>query len=299
MDNVNVHICDVFRVTINPREQINTQDGRRHMSMNNKFEEFYFENDRNHPADDYWNLYDKNHQEAISKYEGHMFCPLCRLAPLTVAKGEQRRYFKVAPLDMEKHDSECSYRKKKGSKRDTEKFYKDLDRTDIRNRLISCMNRMLKKWINPTGVNTKNKVGVREHNKRFLEFTTENMEIKYLPHKNLNSKTLEDDIDVQKIYYGRCALYIFKYIPDGELEIKMYYLKVLNKDTKKQICDIAISRHIYEYLKADLDMIPEEKSKAENYYLCFCGIMEKGKYSYKCKLVDSRMLVLEKELLHL
>lgn len=264
--------------------------------MKNKFEEFYFENNRNYPADVYWDLYDKNHQEAIRKYEGHMFCPLCRLAPLTVAKGEQRRYFKVVQSDMEKHDSECSYRRKKGSKRDTEKFYKDLDTTDIRNRLISCMNRMLKKLINPTGGNISKTGRIGTHNKGFFDFTTENMEIKYLPHKNLNSKTLENDMDVQKIYYGRCALYIVKYVPTGEDEIKMYYLKVLNQDTKKQICDITISRYVYNYLKEDLDKIPEEKSKAENYYLCFSGIMEKGKYSYKCKLADSRMLILEKEL---
>lgn len=264
--------------------------------MKNKFEEFYFENDRNYPADAYWDLYDRNHQEAIMKYEGHMFCPLCRLAPLTVAKGEHRRYFKVVQSDMEKHDSECSYRRKKGSKRDMDKFYKDLDRTDIRNRLISCMNRMLKKLINPTGGNNTNTGGARKHNKSFLDFTTENMEVKYLPHKNLNSKTLDDDMDVQKIYYGRCALYIIKYVPNGEDEIKMYYLKVLNQDTKKQICDIALSRYIYDYLKDDLDKIPDEKSKAENYYLCFAGIMEKVKKFYKCRLVDSRMLILEKEL---
>ena len=225
--------------------------------MKNKFEEFHFENDRNYPADVYWNLYDKNHQEAIKKYEGHMFCPLCKLAPLTVVKGEQRRYFKVVQSDMEKHDDGCSYKRKEGSKRDIEKFYRNLDTTDIRNRLISCMN---------------------------------------LPHKNLNSKTLENDMDVQKIYYGRCALYIVKYVPTGEDEIKMYYLKVLNQDTKKQICDIIISRYVYNYLKEDLDKIPEEKSKAEDYYLCFSGTMEKGKYSYKCKLADSRMLILEKEL---
>ena len=87
-----------------------------------------------------------------------------------------------------------------------------------------------------------------------------------------------------------------KYVPTGEDEIKMYYLKVLNQDTKKQICDIIISRYVYNYLKEDLDKIPEEKSKAEDYYLCFSGTMEKGKYSYKCKLADSRMLILEKEL---
>ncbi len=228
--------------------------------MKNKFEEFYFENDRNYPVDVYWNLYDKNHQEAIRKYEGHMFCPLCRLVPLTVAKGEQRRYFKVIPSDMKKHDSTCSYRREKASKRDVKKFYRDLDTTDIRNRLISCMNRMLKKSDSPTSGNVINTGKTARNRTDFLDFTTEKEETKYLPHKNLNSNTLENDIDVQKIYYGRCALYIVKYIPAGEDEIKMYYLKVLNQDTKKQICDISISRYVYNYLKTDLDRIPEEKS---------------------------------------
>jgi len=129
-----------------------------------------------------------------------------------------------------------------------------------------------------------------------LDFTTEKGENKYLPHKNLYSKTLDNDIDVQKIYYGKCALYIVKYIPDEENEIKMYYLKVLNIENKKQICDISISTYVYEYLRKELENIPEEKGKAENYYLCFSGVMEKGKYSYKCKLIDSRLLVLEKDL---
>ena len=29
----------------------------------------------------------------------------------------------------------------------------------------------------------------------------------------------------QKIYYGRCALWLYQYIPLEEEEIKMYYLK--------------------------------------------------------------------------
>lgn len=264
--------------------------------MKNKFEDFYFENDRTYPAEVYWNLYDKDHQAAIKKYEGHMFCPLCWLAPLTVAKGNQRRYFKVVESDMEKHDSECSYRRNQGTRRETDKFYNDLDRTDIRNRLVSCMNRMLKRDIGLTdGVGS---VGYKKNKckKNFLNFTAESGETKYLPHKNFNSKTLEDDIDVQKIYYGKCALYIIKYIPQEENEIKMYYLKILHQDTKKQICDISISPYVYNYLESDLVFIPEEKDKAENYYLCFSGVLEKGKYSYKCKLLDSRLLVLEKDM---
>lgn len=262
--------------------------------MKNKFEEFYLEDDKNYPADVYWDLYDKDHYAAMSKYDGRMYCPLCKCAPLTVAKGEQRRYFKVVESDMDKHDKECSYRRKKGTKRDTVDFYKDLDKTDIRNRLVSCMNRMLKKTIRVS----RDKGGeVQEKNKSkigFLDFTTERGEKKYLPSKNLYSRTLEDDMEVQKIYYGECALYIVKYIPEGEQEVKKYYLKVLNMSTKKLICDISISPYVYDYLRDELVELPEDKNNAERYYICFSGILEKGKYTYNCRLIDSRLLVIEK-----
>ena len=87
----------------------------------------------------------------------------------------------------------------------------------------------------------------------------------------------------------------YKYIPKDEKDIKMYYLKVLNKNNKKQICEISISSYVYNYLGDKLADIPEKKDEAINYYLCFSGIMEKDKYSYKCKLKDSRLLALEKE----
>lgn len=263
--------------------------------MKNKFDEFYFENDRNYPADVYWDLYDKNHMEAIKKYDGHMFCPLCKLAPLTVAKGNQRRYFKVIESDMEKHDIDCSYRHKKGTKKETHNFYKDLDQTDIRNRLVSCLNRMLKVALKDTSDGTSSVHGGKKSKKNFLDFTGDSGKIKYLPHKNLNSKNLEEDMDIQKIYYGNCALYIYKYIPKDETDVKMYYLKVLNKNSKKQICEISISPYVYTYLSDELIDIPEDKNKASNYYLCFSGILEDGRYSYICKLKDSRLLVLEKE----
>lgn len=264
--------------------------------MKIKFEEFYLKNDGIYPADTYWRLYNKNHQEAIKKYEGHMFCPLCGLAPLTVAKGNKRRYFKVLETDMEKHDSECSYRRKKGNTRDINEFYKDLDRTDIKNRLISCMNRMLKIDIvlSDSSVEIEDKKST--YKKGFFNFICGSGEVKYLPHKNINSKTLDDDIDVQKIYYGKCALYLVKYIPQEENEIKMYYLKVLNQDTKKHICDICIPPYVYAYLENELKSIPEEREQAENYYLCFSGVLENGKYSYKCKLQDSRLIVWEKDM---
>lgn len=263
--------------------------------IKNKFEEFYFENDTNYPVDIYWNLYDTNHVEAIKKYEGHIFCPLCRLAPLTVAKGDERRYFKVVESDMDKHDTDCSYRREKAGKRETEKFYKDLDNTDIRNRLVCCMNRMLKVVISPVGIGKTKITGGDSKTSQFLNIENARKEIKYLPHKNLNSKDLETDMDIQKIYYGKCSVYIFKYIPADEEVVKVYYLKVLNQETKKQICDIAIPPSVYGYMEDILVDVPEDKTKAQNYYLCFSSVLLKGKISFSCKLRDSRLIVIEKQ----
>lgn len=265
--------------------------------MKNKFEDFFYEVDKKvYPISMYWDLYDKNHQEAISKYEGHMFCPLCEQAPITVAKGEERRYLKVDRTNMQKHDVNCSYRLKMGNKKETSEFYKDLDKTDIKNRLRSCMNRMLKNEreakIEGKGI-TNNK---KKSEEGFLNFTTNSKKKKYLPHKNFTVGMLDDDLYIQKIFYGKSSLYLFQYIPDGEIEVKMYYLKVLNQKSKKQIFGIAISKYVYEYLKAVFDGIPTNKDEAKKYHLCFSGIMQKSKYGYKSKLIDSRLIMIEEDM---
>ena len=59
--------------------------------------------------------------------------------------------------------------------------------------------------------------------------------------------------------------------------------------------EILISPYVYDYLSDVLANIPEDKNKPVNYYLCFSGTPEKNNYSYKCKLKDSRLMVLEKE----
>lgn len=265
--------------------------------MKNKYEEFYYEEDKqNHPACDYWELYDKSPLQALEKYEGNIFCPLCELAPLTVAKGNERRYMKVVEANMSKHAEWCSYRLDKANKKETEYFYEDLDQTDIQNRLISCLNRMLKKHTPQYGggMGNLNTVLHRKDKENFFDIETEAKKKKYLPHRNLYSKQLETEIDVTRIYYGKCALYLFEYIPEGETEIKKYYLKILNAKTKKIICDVSISTYVFKYLEEMFSEISREKENASVFYLCFAGCMEKNKFSYTCKLKDSRMIVLER-----
>lgn len=266
--------------------------------MKNKFEEFFYNVDKKiYLKTAYWDLYDRNYQEAISKYEGHMFCPLCEQAPITVAKGAQRRYLKVDRTDMHKHNANCSYRLQVGNKKETSEFYKDLDKTDIKNRLRSCMNKMLKNVRETNLEGRKITNGKKNTQEEFLNFTTNSRNMKkHLPHKNFTFGILNDDLDIQKIFYGKSSLYIHQYIPDGEIEVKVYYLKVLEQKSKKQIFDIAISKYIYEYLKTDFDEIPRCKEKAKNYHLCYSGIMQKSKYSYKSKLIDSRLIIIEKDI---
>ena len=126
-----------------------------------------------------------------------------------------------------------------------------------------------KKLINPTGGNICKTGGTGRHNKGFLDFTTENMEIKYLPHKNLNSKTLENDMDVQKIYYGRCALYIVKYVLELKYYIDSDYTYNYSKDNKQNYTS-AITNAYVDYAANGLsqkEIWKDVNTKAEVKYL--------------------------------
>lgn len=262
--------------------------------MKNKYEDFYYSvNDLTYPTNVYWNLYNRNKKDAIKKYNGYMFCPLCHSARLTVASGNIRQYFKVVEADMNRHDDGCAYRLDEASKKETEEFYKDLDKSDIENRLVSCMNRMLKSKYEtshkyfPSGGDEKN-----DESDFFV--IKEGVKKKYLPHKNLNTGEFDNNISAMKIYYGTCLLYLYRYPQDKNSEAKIYYLKILNPNTKNQICDISISLNVYKYLKNILATITKEKDNAQYYHICFSGKMMKQNNSYLCHLMDSRLIVLEK-----
>lgn len=278
--------------------------------MDVKFDEFYFENEIR-PANDYWRLYNKDPKAAIKKYDGHIFCPICESAPLTIVKGNKRRYFKVSHSDMEKHSEDCSFRNDPATKEETTNFYKDLDTTDIESRLLSCLNKMLKKELITTDKEPSPVPSKKNNKNNFLDIKINNRK-KYLPNKYLYSENLYKDSDIQTIYYGKCALYIIS--PNNTNDTndanntnnknnqKYYYLKVLNSYTKKEICEISITKNIYSYLSSDLENIPNKKDEAIDYYICFSGFLKKKQRQYKgnnydfhqCNLRDSRLLILEK-----
>ena len=175
-------------------------DGGRYMTKQ-KYDEFYFKGDKNYSSEVYWELYNKDKIKAIEKYHGNIFCPICKKAPLTVVNGNTRRYFKVSSSDMDKHEADCSYRHIQASSREIESFYKDLDNSKIRSRLVSCMNLMLKKIkLGECVDNSEKEKNKHSMGNEFLTIKLKKVNIKdYL--KKIYYKSLKKKISVYKKYF--------------------------------------------------------------------------------------------------
>ncbi len=256
-----------------------------------KFYEFYFIDDNYvYNDDEYWRLYDENKEKAIKKFEGKMFCPLCLKAPLTVARGDKRKYFKVNSVDM--HSINCSYRLDEANKSEVKSYYENLDIDDIKSKLTSCMNQLLNKAFKGFK-NTKCIDDVRKSiNEGIFSFKTRKAKIKHLPHMNLESRKIRENMDKIKIYYGECYVYFSKSPFSNSKGVYGGLLHILSLRTKKQICSISISPNVHEYLGIDFN---NTVSQAEKYYLCFVSEMIMDNKGYlNCKINDSRLMLFEK-----
>ena len=237
----------------------------------------FIEDRKTHPGSDYWDLYNKDKNEAMKKFEGKMNCPLCFMAPLTVAKVRKLKYFRVNQSDVSKHLKNCPY----------------LLDEDIKNRLTICMNKMLKKKIEET---KNNELTVKEDNNEFKAFIIENRKRKrkYLPTISLYSQDIREELDKLKIYYGKCKVYYNyrTYIDknDKNKEIKRYYLQILNNKTNKLICSLSVSSTVFSYLEISL---PDKRENSKLYYLCFFAEFYIKEEYLNAILKDSRMILFE------
>lgn len=257
-----------------------------------KFDEFYFVGDNSvHQDYEYWDVYNIDRQGAIEKFDGKMFCPLCKKAPLTIARGEMRKYFKVVKRDMDKHDPNCSYMLKVATKRETKEFFDNLSKSDIKNRLTSCINLFLKKEKNKATANNSHPKAPHI-NVDIFSFKTKSKRKKYLSHISLNSKRIRDKMDIIKIYYGKCLIWSTKSPYKNSNNVYGCLLHILNGKTKKYICSISMSGNVKEYLGIDFK---DSKEFAEHYYVSFAAEMKESKEGFlNCKVRDSRLIALEK-----
>ena len=260
-----------------------------------KYNGFYFiEDGKVHPDSDYWNLYNKNKNEATKKFDGKMNCDLCFMATLTVAKGRKLKYFRVNQSDISKHLKNCPYLLDEATKNEVKEFYESATDEDIKNRLTICMNKMLKKKIEET---KNNGLTFKEDNNEFKAFIIENRKRKrkYLPTISLYSQDIREELDKLKIYYGKCKVYYNyrTYIDknDKNKEIKRYYLQILNNKTNKLISSLSVSSSVFDYLK--YANLPNENENYKEYYLCFFAEFYIKKGYLNAYLKDSRMTLFE------
>ena len=240
----------------------------------------FIEDRKTHPDSDYWDLYNKDKNEAMKKFKGKMNCTLCFMAPLTVAKGRKLKYFRVNQSDVSKHLKNCPYLLDETTKSEVKEFYENATDEDIKNRLTICMNKMLKKKIEET------------KNNEFKAFIIENRKRKrkYLPTISLYSQDIREELDKLKIYYGKCKVY-YRIYTDKNEEIKRYYLQVLNNKTNKLICSLSVSSTVFGYLK--YTNLPNENENYKEYYLCFFAEFYIKEEYLNAILKDSRMILFE------
>lgn len=263
-------------------------------NMKKKYTEFYFENDRNYSDDAYWDLYDFDRQEAIKKYKGHMFCPECQQAPIVPVQTRKTRYLKVTRID--KHESGCSNANTNRRHSQTDGYEAELTISDIQSRLQSYIDDMIK---SDTVSNEFKKTKMRkpkEEKRISTPFEQGKQKYKRTSCRNFNKGSLEKDLGKEKFFRGKGSLYIKSYVPESESEVKMYYLKVLNSETNKQIFDIAIPSYRFDKMDKIFKGIPTKKQDAKGYYLCIETIMEKtAEGFYTCKLDDARKIAILEE----
>ena len=258
--------------------------------MGKKYKEFYYIMDNKiHFDSDFWDTYNNNKTEAMRKYNKKMFCPFCRKAPLTVVMGNERKYFRVSELDMSKHISGCPNFFDEASRAEVKEFYDTIDDDDIQNRLVTYINRLLK---NDIAIFDKfnEKLNNNSNKDVFSAFCFENKQKikKSIPSMSLYSDCLRKNIDMIKLFYGKCKIYCISHTDENTKEVKVYYLRILNNITNKLICSLKISPKVYDYININF---PESKSEAKMFYIGFFSQLYINKKGYLSVIIRNSKMV--------
>ncbi|WP_128837271.1 hypothetical protein [Streptococcus sp. DD11] len=104
-----------------------------------KHDEFYFEVDKvNHELREMIDFYSKYGRAKLDvKYEGKIYCSICKQAPLNINFGPKRKGLSVLQQNQSKHLDGCSKAVEEANKKETNQFYSEseLDKSHINKRL--------------------------------------------------------------------------------------------------------------------------------------------------------------------
>lgn len=210
--------------------------------MARKFKKFYFEKDEKiHYLYEIMDAIKKDRTKALEYYEGNIFCPVCRMAPLSI--NSEHEYLYVSPNHQQDHDEECPMRVEYLGRRELLTLYDKLTDEELEQKMNAAINKGIRLSLGNNNINNN----VHGNN------TADDDEVNEVNYGGRIRRILDRSIYSNKIYFnlGLSTLYY------GLCYIEQEHIKAGNSDDEK------IS-------KSDGDVI-KEKNKAKN---------EKDKESY-------------------
>lgn len=233
-----------------------------------------------------------NRREFIRKYDGHIFCPLCKIPQLTLVSGSKSGSYFLRGYRGQKHSEDCEFGFEDVSTKAFETFIADKNSKEyVNHKLRKLIDKMLRQK------NVEEKVHlVKVHNniittQKILSIDKERTDIRLLPTKSITAPFQEDDYDCYKLFYGRCNIIINKISNDGK---PYYILKAYRPKDRQVVCKLSMSEDVGGYFTRNYSL--KIGSFYNNVCIAFASKLKQDKYNIKKgSIIHSRFCIIDKE----
>lgn len=186
-------------------------------------------------------LVTKNIKKFNQIYQGNLYCQECKLARLMYNNSLKTPYLSTYPND--KHSSTCSRRCNEVSATAFNSYCENKDNLEhIHQRLESLLAKLLR-----NKSTASNPLIILVKNKQCIEDTicsSGSARTYAIPTKSLTAPFSSEDYNIYKMFYGKVK------IKWQENNKGNYFLKIINVDTHKLICSIAMSAYVHSKIPA-------------------------------------------------
>lgn len=240
--------------------------------MDRKFNEFYYDEDGK--VLDYDELRKdirRNKEEALKKYEEHIFCPACRVAPLSI--NIELDYLYVSPNHQQDHDEECPMRAEYLGKRELETLYDKLTDDKLERKLNAAINKGIRLSLGNNNINN-NVNGNNNADDNELNEVNYRGRIRRIPDRSIYSNKIYLNLGLSTLYYGLC--YIEQEYVNGDNtddvkinesdggvikeknkdknekdKVSYWMIHILNRKNRETLMSIKLTEIVKHYFKYD------------------------------------------------
>lgn len=270
--------------------------------MDRKFNKFYFKKDEKiHYLYEIMDAIKKDRTEALKYYEGKIFCPICRMAPLSI--NIEHEYLYVSPNHQQDHDEECPMRAEYLGNRELITLYDKLTDEELEGRLNAAINQGIRLGLANNDINNVNGNNNADDNE--LNEVNYRGRIRRIPKRSIYSNKIYLNLGLSTLYYGLCYIEE-EHVNDGNTEdVKInevdgnvikeknkaknekdkesyWMLHILNRNNREPLLSIKLTEIVKHYFKYDF------KDLNKLYNIAFVLELYRKNDSYTGSLRNSR-----------